>query len=165
MRFGQYYIKVVNPNKKEKEEGRTVEYLMFESRREAEAALSNVQNKYINDPNAAVSPVAKTTIKELKEAVRDKAIGVLDLAPYLSESNAVTFNALMKEVELLIKEGVPEQNIRFVNIITCHQGIANLKFLYPDVRVFTAVIDPHLNDKKYIEPGLGDFGDRYFNTC
>ena len=104
MRFGQYYIKVVNPNKKEKEEGRTVEYIMFESKREAGAALSDIQNKYINDPNATVSPVAKTTLRELKQAVKDKAIGVLDLAPYLSESNAVTFNALMKEVELLIKE-------------------------------------------------------------
>ena len=84
---------------------------------------------------------------------------------YIVDPMLATGGSGCKCIELLIEEGVPEHNIRFINIITCHQGIANLKFLYPDVRVFTAVIDPVLNDKKYIEPGLGDFGDRYFNTC
>ena len=104
MRFGEYYISVVNPNKKANEEGRTIEYVMFESKREAEAALSDIQNKYINDSNAQVNPVAKQNLAQLKQAVRDKAIGVLEIGQYLSESNAKTFNALQKELELLVKE-------------------------------------------------------------
>ena len=35
---------------------------------------------------------------------------------------------------------------------------------HPDVRVITAAIDPVLNENKYIVPGLGDFGDRYFGS-
>lgn len=34
----------------------------------------------------------------------------------------------------------------------------------PEVRIVTTVIDPALNDDKFIVPGLGDFGDRYFGT-
>jgi len=35
---------------------------------------------------------------------------------------------------------------------------------YPEIKVITAAIDPVLNDSRYIVPGLGDFGDRYFGT-
>ena len=35
---------------------------------------------------------------------------------------------------------------------------------FPDVKVVTAEVDSHLNEKKYIVPGLGDYGDRYFGT-
>ncbi|MDH3742952.1 MAG: uracil phosphoribosyltransferase, partial [Hyphomicrobiales bacterium] len=44
------------------------------------------------------------------------------------------------------------------------EGIEALGKSHPDVKVFTAAIDSHLNDHGYILPGLGDAGDRMFGT-
>ncbi|MGJ8638975.1 MAG: uracil phosphoribosyltransferase [Opitutaceae bacterium] len=54
--------------------------------------------------------------------------------------------------------------ITMVCIISCPEGIAALQQAHPDVSIFTGVIDRELNEKKYILPGLGDFGDRLFRT-
>jgi uracil phosphoribosyltransferase len=35
---------------------------------------------------------------------------------------------------------------------------------HPEVKIVTAAIDSHLNEQKFIVPGLGDFGDRYYST-
>jgi uracil phosphoribosyltransferase len=35
---------------------------------------------------------------------------------------------------------------------------------WPEVKIVTAAVDDHLNESKYIVPGLGDFGDRYYGT-
>jgi uracil phosphoribosyltransferase len=55
-------------------------------------------------------------------------------------------------------------SIRFVCLVSCPQGLAQLRGAHPDVEIFTAAIDPALNEKAYIVPGLGDAGDRYFGT-
>lgn len=57
------------------------------------------------------------------------------------------------------------QSVRFVCIVSCAEGLAQLRGTHPDVRVFTAAVDPELNDRAYIVPGLGDAGDRYFGTA
>ena len=44
------------------------------------------------------------------------------------------------------------------------EAIANFRNAHPDVPVFTAAIDSHLNEKGYIVPGLGDAGDRMYGT-
>lgn len=51
-----------------------------------------------------------------------------------------------------------------VSIVSAPEGIAFLHARHPDVLVVTGSIDMHLNAKKFIVPGLGDFGDRYFGT-
>lgn len=56
------------------------------------------------------------------------------------------------------------RSIRFVCLVTCPQGLAQLRGAHPDVQIFTASIDPTLNDRAYIVPGVGDAGDRYFGT-
>ncbi|MDX2081446.1 MAG: uracil phosphoribosyltransferase [Terrimicrobiaceae bacterium] len=56
------------------------------------------------------------------------------------------------------------QRIRMVAIIGSEPGIEHFRNRHPDVHVFLAAIDPSLNDKAYIVPGLGDAGDRYFGT-
>jgi uracil phosphoribosyltransferase len=43
-------------------------------------------------------------------------------------------------------------------------GIRKIQADFPQVKIFTAAVDDHLNDKAYIVPGLGDYGDRYFGT-
>ncbi len=52
----------------------------------------------------------------------------------------------------------------FANIISAPEGIKHIKDHFPDITIISAVTDSHLNDKKFIVPGLGDFGDRYFGT-
>ncbi len=54
--------------------------------------------------------------------------------------------------------------IRYVCLVSCQPGIAHLQEAHPDVPIFTAAIDPELNARAYIVPGLGDAGDRYFGT-
>ncbi|EKG04982.1 uracil phosphoribosyltransferase, putative [Trypanosoma cruzi] len=67
--------------------------------------------------------------------------------------------------DILIREyKVPEENIIFLNLITCPEGIRRYMSRFPKVHVVTAAIDGTLDDSKYIVPGLGDFGDRYFGT-
>ena len=51
-----------------------------------------------------------------------------------------------------------------VSIVSAPEGIERVTRRHPDVPIITAAIDDKLNDKAYIVPGLGDFGDRYFGT-
>lgn len=54
--------------------------------------------------------------------------------------------------------------IRFVSVIASPRGIDTLKKAHPDVPIIVASVDPGLNEKMYIVPGLGDAGDRFFGT-
>jgi len=56
------------------------------------------------------------------------------------------------------------RSIKFVCLLTCPEGLANFHAHHPEVPVYTAAIDSHLNDHGYIVPGLGDAGDRLFGT-
>jgi uracil phosphoribosyltransferase len=51
-----------------------------------------------------------------------------------------------------------------LSIIAARPGLELLQARHPDVRVFVCAIDPELNDRNFIVPGLGDAGDRIFNT-
>ncbi|HUG37592.1 MAG TPA: uracil phosphoribosyltransferase [Candidatus Limnocylindrales bacterium] len=56
------------------------------------------------------------------------------------------------------------RSLKFVCLLTCPEGIANFHAHHPDVPVYTAAIDSHLDRHGYIIPGLGDAGDRLFGT-
>jgi uracil phosphoribosyltransferase len=62
-----------------------------------------------------------------------------------------------------VKEGGPA-SIRFVCVVAAPEGIRKMEVDHPDVPIFTAAIDRQLNERGYIVPGLGDFGDRLFGT-
>jgi uracil phosphoribosyltransferase len=62
-----------------------------------------------------------------------------------------------------VKEGGP-RSIRFVCVVAAPEGIKRMETDHPDVPIFTAAIDRQLNERGYIVPGLGDFGDRLFGT-
>uniref|UniRef100_A0A7S3V2X3 uracil phosphoribosyltransferase n=1 Tax=Aplanochytrium stocchinoi TaxID=215587 RepID=A0A7S3V2X3_9STRA len=67
-------------------------------------------------------------------------------------------------VSVLIKAGVKPENLVFLNTVCCPEGISAFHAKFPQVKIVTLAIDDCLNDDKYIVPGLGDFGDRYFGT-
>ena len=62
-----------------------------------------------------------------------------------------------------IKEFNPKR-IKFMCIIAAPEGIEAFTAAHPDVPVYCAGLDDHLNDHCYIVPGLGDAGDRIFGT-
>ena len=64
-------------------------------------------------------------------------------------------------------EGLAElgaRQVRLLSIVAAPEGIARLKAAVPDATVYTAAVDRELNARKFILPGLGDFGDRLFGT-
>ena len=67
-------------------------------------------------------------------------------------------------IQSLVDAGVAAANITFLNVIACPEGLASLAAAYPEVKVITACVDEGMNEHKYIVPGLGDYGDRFFNT-
>lgn len=56
------------------------------------------------------------------------------------------------------------QRIHFICLVACQVGIDHFSAQHPDIPIYTASIDSHLNENAYIVPGLGDAGDRYFGT-
>ena len=56
------------------------------------------------------------------------------------------------------------ESIRLACVVAAPEGIALLQERHPNVHIYTATVDRELNERKFIVPGLGDFGDRYFGT-
>ncbi|GAB4491356.1 MAG: uracil phosphoribosyltransferase [Anaerolineales bacterium] len=81
----------------------------------------------------------------------------LILDPMLATGGSATAT-----VEVLKRWGV--KKIKFVGLIGAPEGIARMQKEHPDVPIYLAAIDNHLNEKGYIVPGLGDAGDRQFGT-
>ncbi|MCX8995678.1 uracil phosphoribosyltransferase [Rhizobiaceae bacterium BDR2-2] len=73
-----------------------------------------------------------------------------------------TGNSSIAAVDKLKERGA--KNLRFLCLLAAPEGIENFRAAHPDVPVYTASIDSHLNEKGYIVPGLGDAGDRMYGT-
>jgi len=73
-----------------------------------------------------------------------------------------TANSAITAIQKLKDRGAT--NIRFLCLLAAPEGIERFTKAHPDVPVFTAAIDSHLNEKGYIMPGLGDAGDRMYGT-
>ena len=73
-----------------------------------------------------------------------------------------TANSSIAAVDQLKKRGA--NNLRFLCLLAAPEGIEKFTKAHPDVPIFTAAIDSHLNEKGYIVPGLGDAGDRMYGT-
>jgi len=73
-----------------------------------------------------------------------------------------TGNSCVKAISILKEKGVKE--IIYVGLVGVQEGIDNILKNHPDVKITLAALDPILNEKGYIEPGLGDCGDRLFGT-
>ncbi len=56
------------------------------------------------------------------------------------------------------------KNIRFMCLVAAPEGVRAVQEAHPDVDIYTAALDDHLNEHAYIVPGLGDAGDRIFGT-
>jgi uracil phosphoribosyltransferase len=82
----------------------------------------------------------------------------LILDPMLATGGSATAT-----VDVLKRWGA--KKIKFVGLIGAPEGIERMQKAHPDVPIYLAAIDDHLNEKGYIVPGLGDAGDRQFGTA
>ena len=87
--------------------------------------------------------------------IEDKTVILLD--PMLA-----TGGSAIDAIDLIKEKGV--KRIKFISIISAPEGLKAVSEKHPDVRIYTAHIDDHLNEACYIVPGLGDAGDRIFGT-
>jgi len=75
-----------------------------------------------------------------------------------------TGNSAVHAADVLNKHGVEDSNIRFMALVAAPEGVKVFSDAHPDIPVYVAALDSHLNEKAYIVPGLGDAGDRLFGT-
>jgi uracil phosphoribosyltransferase len=92
---------------------------------------------------------------KLPEDVKNPLVFIID--PMLATGGSV-----VATIDLLKKRGF--NNIVLISIISAPEGIKTVETAHPDVPIFTGNIDDHLDENKYIIPGLGDAGDRLFGT-
>lgn len=83
---------------------------------------------------------------------------------FLLDPMLATGGSASAAVELMLKKGIKETNIIFVSVLSAPEGIQKLSSAYPGIKIVTTAIDEKLNEYAYIMPGLGDAGDRLFNT-
>jgi uracil phosphoribosyltransferase len=83
---------------------------------------------------------------------------------FLLDPMLATGGSAREAIRILLDAGVREDHIIFINLLACPQGLDTIFTAFPSVRIVTGEVDGGLNERSYIEPGLGDFGDRYFGT-
>ena len=102
-----------------------------------------------------VTAVARRYYEKVPTDLGDASVFLLD--PMLATGGSATM-----AIEGLAELGA--RRVRLLSIVAAPEGIAHLKATVPDATVYTAAIDRELNARKFILPGLGDFGDRLFGT-
>ncbi|MGN6544545.1 MAG: uracil phosphoribosyltransferase [Aureliella sp.] len=73
-----------------------------------------------------------------------------------------TGGSVLSAIETLKRWGC--KDVRVLSVIAARPGLELLQAKHPDVRLFVCAVDPELNERNFIVPGLGDAGDRIFNT-
>jgi uracil phosphoribosyltransferase len=116
-------------------------------------------------PGAKVSVVGIARNEETLQAQTylEKLVGELDQRlALIIDPMLATGASMVATIDLLKKAGC--RNIRALVLVAAPEGIRAVEEKHPDVHVYTASIDSHLNENGYIIPGLGDAGDRIFGT-
>ncbi|KAJ2455460.1 hypothetical protein EV183_000792 [Coemansia sp. RSA 2336] len=99
----------------------------------------------------------KLYYSKLPKDIADRWVLLLD--PMLA-----TGGSAMKCIEVLLEAGVKEERILFINLICAPEGALAMLEKFLKLQIITAEIDESIDSNKFILPGLGDFGDRYFGT-
>jgi uracil phosphoribosyltransferase len=116
-------------------------------------------------PSARVAHVGLYRDHKTLEAIEYYYKAPADLADRLViavDPMLATANSATAAIEKLKAGGA--KDIRFLCLLAAPEGIRNFRERLPDVPIYTAAIDDHLNEKGYIVPGLGDAGDRMYGT-
>lgn len=116
-------------------------------------------------PNAKISVVGLYRDEETLEPVPyfDKVVqDVEQRTALIVDPMLATGGTLIATIDLLKAKGCTQ--IMGLFLVAAPEGIAKLEAAHPDVDIYVASVDSHLNEKGYIIPGLGDAGDKIFGT-
>ena len=84
---------------------------------------------------------------------------VLILDPMLA-----TGGSAVQAIQVVAAHGAATQDLALVSIVAAPEGVRAVEAVDRRINIFTAALDRELNARKYILPGLGDFGDRLYGT-
>lgn len=82
----------------------------------------------------------------------------------ITEPMIATGGSLEKVIAILKEKGVKEENIIVASVCVAPEGLVFLNQRFPKIKVVMTTLDEKLDERKFIVPGLGDFGDRFFGT-
>jgi len=91
-------------------------------------------------------------------------LGIKECKVLLVDPMLATAGSACKAITILKDHNIKEENIIFINLVAAPEGVKRMQESFPSIKIITAALDDSLNEKAYILPGLGDFGDRYFGT-
>jgi uracil phosphoribosyltransferase len=104
-----------------------------------------------------------TTLMPVEYVVRlPGAMGERDFI--LVDPMLATGGSAVHAIDILLRHGADPGRIRFMALVAAPEGARAFRARHPDIPVYVAALDSHLNDHGYIVPGLGDAGDRQFGT-
>ncbi|MDX1398907.1 MAG: uracil phosphoribosyltransferase [Oceanospirillum sp.] len=116
-------------------------------------------------PSAKVSVVGLQRNEETLEPVPyfEKLVGKIDeRLSLVIDPMLATGGSMIATIDMLKKAGC--KDIKVIVLVAAPEGIERTLAAHPDIEIFTASVDDHLNEKGYIIPGLGDAGDKIFGT-
>lgn len=129
------------------------------------AGLGMVDGMVSMIPNAKVGHIGLFRDPETLEPVKY----YFKMPPDIEERDVIVVDPMLATggsasaaIQFLKADGV--KHIKLMCIIGAPEGVARMQKDHPDVDIFVAALDDHLNDHGYIVPGLGDAGDRIFGT-
>ncbi len=157
-------------------------------KKRVETPLAEVEGYYFDDNEIVVVPILRAGLGMVDGILqllpnasvghigiyRDpetlKAVEYYSKLPQLGDETVIfildpmlaTGVSAVKAVDIVKERG--GKNITFVCLISAPEGVEYLQKSHPDVEIYTASLDDHLNDHGYIIPGLGDAGDRLYRT-
>jgi len=116
------------------------------------------------------APIGKILIQRDKQTLQPKFYfanlpnDIADRHVLLLDPMLATGGTAVEAISTLQTKGVPQKNIIFVTLLSVANGLRRVHDAFPEVRVVTSSIEEGLNEKAFMLPGIGDFGDRYFGT-
>ena len=116
-------------------------------------------------PTAKISVVGLQRDEETLEPVPffEKFVNDIDRRPALIlDPMLATGGSMVATIDMLKKHGCT--NIKALVLVAAPEGVRLVNEAHPDVKIYTAALDSHLNEDGYIIPGLGDAGDKIFGT-
>jgi len=118
-------------------------------------------------PDAATGHIGLYRDEELKRPVQYliRLPDVKGRAVFIIDPMLATGHSTVKAIDILIERGADPTLIKAVCLIAAPEGIAVVRQHYPQIAIHAASVDSHLNENAYIVPGLGDAGDRLFDTA
>ena len=129
------------------------------------AGLSMVDGRLKVVPNAKIGHIGMYRNEETLEPVEyyfKVPSGIENREVLVLDPMLATGGTAVDSINQLKKRGV--KKIKFLSIIAAPEGIKRIQETHPDVQIYCATVDDHLNNVGYIVPGLGDAGDRIYGT-